>query len=123
MSDSNVRTNLSQERIAYLKKVKLRKTGIWIVQLLILIFFFAFWEVAANLKLIDPFITSQPTRMIKTLINLYNGGDLFLHIGATCLETILGFTIGTILGTIIAILLWWSEFACQIGRASCRERV
>lgn len=114
MSDSNVRTNLSQERIAYLKKVKLRKTGIWIVQLLILIFFFAFWEIAANLKLIDPFITSQPTRMIKTLINLYNGGDLFLHIGATCLETILGFTIGTILGTIIAILLWWSEFACRV---------
>lgn len=114
MSDVDIKTNLSKERIAYLKKVKSRKIGVWIVQLLILVSFFALWEIAARLKLIDPFITSQPSRMIKTLINLYNSGDLFMHIGVTCLETILGFTIGTVLGTVMAIMLWWSEFACSV---------
>lgn len=114
MSDKNVETSLSPERIAYLKKVRLRKTSILLIQLLILVFFFTFWEIAANLKLIDPFVTSQPSRMVNTLINLYNSGDLFLHIGVTCLETVLGFTIGTIIGTIIAVLLWWSEFACRV---------
>lgn len=109
MSKSEI--NLSAERISYLKKVRLRKIATWIVRLLILISFFALWEIAASLKLIDSFVTSQPTRMIKTLINLYNRGDLFLHIGVTCLETVAGFIIGTILGTLIAVMLWWSEFA------------
>lgn len=112
MSKSEI--NLSAERIAYLKKVRLRKIATWIVRLLILVSFFALWEIAASLKLIDSFVTSQPTRMIKTLINLYNRGDLFLHIGVTCLETVAGFIIGTILGTFVAVMLWWSEFASRV---------
>ena len=96
-------TNLSTERIAYLKKVKIKKTAAWILRLLIIVLLFAFWEIAANLKFIDSFVTSQPSRMVKTLINLYKDGDLFLHIGVTCLETVAGFVIGTILGTIVAL--------------------
>lgn len=111
---SKLEIPLSPERTAYLKKVKLRKTATWIVRLLILLLFFAFWEIAANLKLLDSFVTSQPSRMVKTLINLYSSGELFLHIGVTCLETIFGFIIGTILGTTVAILLWWSEFTCRV---------
>lgn len=106
--------NLSSERIAYLKKVKIKKTATWIIRLLIVVLFFVFWEVAAYLKLIDSFVTSQPSRMVKTLINLYKGGDLFLHIGVTCLETVAGFVIGTILGTIVAVILWWSEFTSRV---------
>jgi NitT/TauT family transport system permease protein len=107
-------TNLSTERIAYLKKVKIKKTAAWILRLLIIVLLFAFWEIAANLKFIDSFVTSQPSRMVKTLINLYKDGDLFLHIGVTCLETVAGFVIGTILGTIVAIILWWSEFTSHV---------
>ena len=112
MSDTGL--NLSPERIAYLKKVKLQKTATWLVRLLILVLIFALWELAARLKLIDAFITSQPSRMIKTLTNLYNAGDLFVHIGVTCLETIVGFIIGTLMGIFIAVLLWWSEFASRV---------
>ncbi|NLO98898.1 MAG: ABC transporter permease [Clostridiaceae bacterium] len=107
-------TDLSAERIAYLKKVKIRKTATWILRLLIIVLLFSFWEIAADLKLIDSFVTSQPSRMVKTFINLYEGGDLFLHIGVTCLETVAGFVIGTILGTIVAIVLWWSEFTSHV---------
>ncbi len=106
--------DLSAERIAYLKKVNIKKTATWIIRLLIVVLFFAFWEVAAYLKLVDSFVTSQPSRMVKTLINLYKGGDLFLHIGVTCLETVAGFVIGTILGTIVAVILWWSEFTSRV---------
>jgi len=106
--------NLSAERIAYLKKMKVRRTATWIFRLLIIILLFAFWEIAADLKLIDPFVTSQPSRMVKTLVNLYTEGNLLLHIGVTCLETVAGFIIGTILGTIVAIGLWWSEFASHV---------
>jgi len=107
-------THLSAERIAYLKKVRIRKTATWILRLLIIVLLFAFWEIAARLKLIDSFVTSQPSRMVKTFVNLYEGGDLFIHIGVTCLETVAGFVIGTILGTIVAIILWWSEFTSHV---------
>jgi len=105
---------ISPEHREFLRKVKLRKTIILSTQLLILILFFVVWEVAGDLKLIDAFITSQPSRMVKTLINLYNEGSLFYHIGITCLETVIGFTIGTVFGIVIAIILWWSSFLAKV---------
>lgn len=106
--------NLSAERASYLNAIKRRKKFITLTQILILVIFIAQWEIFARLKLTDPFITSQPTRIINTLINLYKEGQLFQHIGITCLETIIGFVSGTILGTIIAAVLWWSEFLSKV---------
>lgn len=111
---SKIDVNLSPERKAYLRKVKFLQTATWIVRILILVLFFAVWEITASLKIIDSFVTSQPSRMIRTLVSLYNNGDLFLHIGVTCLETVAGFVIGTILGTLVAVVLWWSEFASHV---------
>lgn len=34
--------------------------------------------------------------------------------GASCLETVIGFTLGTQAGTVIAILLWWSPMLSRI---------
>ncbi len=72
--------------------------------------FFGFWEIAGNLGWIDPFIMSQPSRILKSLANLYANGDLLKHVGISCLETIIGFLLGTIVGTLIATALWWSSF-------------
>lgn len=46
--------------------------------------------------------------MAETIARLYAGGELFLHIGVTLYETVLGFVLGTAAGTLIAITLWWS---------------
>jgi NitT/TauT family transport system permease protein len=75
---------------------------------------FALWEIAANLKWIDPFIMSQPSRVARTIVNLARDGSLFLHTGVTIYETIIGFLSGTILGTLIAIVLWWSDFTAKV---------
>jgi NitT/TauT family transport system permease protein len=40
--------------------------------------------------------------------------NLFLHIGITCFESLVGFVLGTILGTLIAALLWWSPFLSKV---------
>lgn len=105
---------LSRERAEYLRKLKIRKHAILTARILILVAFFAVWEIAGNLRLIDPFLTSQPSRIIRTLSNLYMQGDLFKHIGITCLETVAGFLLGTVLGTGVAILLWWSDFISRV---------
>ena len=79
-----------------------------------LIGFFALWEIAAQQGWIDDFIMSSPSRIWKTLKNLYASGELFRHLGASCLETVIGFTLGTLAGTVIAILLWWSPMLSRI---------
>ncbi|NME82379.1 ABC transporter permease [Clostridium sp. SM-530-WT-3G] len=97
---------MSSEHKAYLKKLNKSKRRIIISRFLILIIFIALWQVAANLKWIDPFLTSSPSRVIDSFITLYKDGSIFKHIGVTCYETILGFSLGTILGVLVAVLLW-----------------
>lgn len=114
MSMYRMEENISPERKEFLRKVRIERTATWIIRFLILILIFVFWEIAASLKLIDPFVTSQPSRMMRTFLNLYHEGKLFMHIGVTLLETVAGFVIGTILGTFIAIILWWSDFTARV---------
>jgi len=105
---------ISKEHREFLKKVKAKKFMILSTQILFLIAFLVVWELAAHFKLIDSFITSQPSRIIRTIANLYREGSLFYHIGITCLETVIGFVAGTIFGTVIAVILWWSEFLAKV---------
>jgi NitT/TauT family transport system permease protein len=111
---SDAKFPVSPEHKNFLRQVKLRKTAVLLTQLAVVVIFVALWELLANLKLIDAFITSQPSRIIRTLVNLYREGRLFEHIGITCLETVIGFTLGTLFGTLIAVFLWWSDFLAKV---------
>jgi NitT/TauT family transport system permease protein len=106
--------SLSVERQNFLRRVQLRKTAILLTQLAVVVVFVILWELLAQFQLVDAFITSQPSRIMRTLVNLYREGQLFAHIGITCLETVIGFLLGTIGGTAIAILLWWSDFLAKV---------
>lgn len=106
--------HISQEHICYLRKVKREKIAIRLTQLMILLLAFVLWEIFARAKIVDPFITSQPSRIIQTIRTLYEQGVLFQHIGVTCLETVIGFLLGTLLGVFVAIALWWSKFLSKV---------
>jgi ABC-type nitrate/sulfonate/bicarbonate transport system, permease component len=105
---------ISAEQRAFLAQIKLKKAIVRLTQIFLLIFFFGLWELLARYKVIDAFLTSEPSRIYKTIMNLYYQGVLFQHIGITCLETVLGFLLGTISGTIIATVLWWSDFLAKV---------
>ena len=104
----------SKEHKAYLKQRKIKNFEVQLARFLLLITFFVLWEVLGNLKIIDPFLTSTPSRMFKSLLKIYSEGSLFKHIGITVYETILGFVLGTLLGALCAILLWWSDFLFRV---------
>ncbi len=106
--------NISNDRKKYLRKMKTNKIAVFMTQITIVIGFIILWEVLANIGIIDSFITSQPSRILNTFMNL-SQNDLLEHLGVTCLETIIGFVSGTILGIIIAILLWWSKFLAKVA--------
>lgn len=103
----------SKERKEYIKRKKKNKVLVLFTQIFILIAFLGIWEILANKGIIDSFMMSQPSRIWNTLINL-GSEDLMKHIWVTVYETIVGFSIGTILGIGIAILLWWSDFLSKV---------
>lgn len=97
---------MNKEHELYLKEIKKKKIKVAVYRIAILVIFIVFWEIAANTKIIDPFLTSSPSRIIKTLSGFIKDGTILGHIWITCYETILGFVLGTVVGTIIAIVLW-----------------
>ena len=98
---------MSAERALYLRRRVRAKRAVLAAQVILLLLIFVLWELAARRKWLDPFITSSPSRIWKTFQKLYASGDLFRHLGISCLETVAGFTLGTLTGTLIAVLLWW----------------
>ncbi|WDV46991.1 ABC transporter permease [Clostridiaceae bacterium M8S5] len=111
MSDNK---QYSKEHIDFVKKHNRRKKIILFTQLIILIAIIAYWQLAASFGIMDTFMTSYPSAIIKLMIRLFNQGSLINHICISLLENIAGFTIGTILGILIAIGLWTSSFASKV---------
>ncbi len=103
--------HLSNARTSYLKKARYEKSLVWTLRFLILILAILSWEILAQKKLIDPFLFSSPSRIFKSLKELSQSGELFDHIKITLFETIIGFLIATLSGTVIATLLWLSPRA------------
>lgn len=106
--------NFSPAHLKYLSALHKKEKFIFAARYLIIILFVLFWEIAAALEWIDPFIFSSPSRVCAMIVKLYKSGDLFLHIGVTLYETVVGFVLGTIIGTIIAMIFWWSNTLSKI---------
>ena len=106
--------NYSKEHILYLKKNRRFKIIINVVRVGLLVAVLGIWELLADLKVIDSFVTSSPSRVAKTLADLYANGTLFKHIGITLMETLVGFIIAVVLGYSIAVLLYMSDGAHKV---------
>ncbi len=113
--DNSNTQEVSENRKKYLRKIRKNKIAVHLTQISILIIFIATWEYLANVGVIDSFLASQPSRIVKTFMNLTNN-DLLEHLKITLIETFAGFSLGTILGVIIAIILWWSPFISKVSQ-------
>lgn len=105
--------NISDERRKYLHELAVNAFLVRFTQVIILVVFILGWELLAYVEIIDSFITSKPSEIVDTFITMLSD-DLLMHIGITCFETIIGFLLGSIIGTLIATILWWSPFLCKV---------
>ena len=96
---------ISLDRKKYLRKIKINKILVFVTQVSILLAIIILWEVLANLKIIDSFITSQPSRILKTFLNL-SSNDLVKHLS--------DLQFGTSLGILFSIILWLSKFLSKV---------
>ena len=106
--------NYSKEYLQYRQKKTIKTISIKIIQIAILIIFIGLWELLAQIGAIDTFTLSCPSRMWKTLMELASSGTLLTHMWVTLYEAIIGFLIVTLLGSVIAIILWWNDTLFRI---------
>ena len=104
----------SKEHLDYLKKERKKKVLVHLTQLLIIILLFSIWELLAKLDIINTFLYSSPSKIIKTLIDLFQGNTLFKHIGITIYEVIIAFFASIFISFIISIILWWNKFIAKV---------
>lgn len=103
----------ANNRNEYLKQVAQEKTRVKLTQLFCVTAFLLLWEFFAYKNIIDPFITSSPSRIVKMFFVMAQSG-LHTHIITTVLETLVGFLLGVGLGFLLAVWLWFSEFAHKV---------
>lgn len=82
---------------------------IYAVQISIVVGFLLIWEFVARTQLIDPFFWSQPSAIWSMAVIFFTEGNAFVDIGYTFRSTLLGFFIGTSLGSMLGLSFWWSR--------------
>ncbi len=101
--------NFSLSHKKYVKKLRQDKFLVIFFRIFILVAFLGLWELLTYTGALDPFFFSSPSRIVAQLGELIKAGTLFHHTWVTLYETLIGFVIATVLGYLIAVLLWWNE--------------
>lgn len=98
----------------YLLKYIAKMRTIRFYQIIIILSFIALWEITTRLSILNSFIFSSPSRVVKTFMEMAADGSVFFHIGITLLETFASFTLVIVIGLLVAILLWWNDTIAKI---------
>lgn len=94
-----------------------KKIRAWLVlftQSAILIAGILLWELAGRLKWVDVLIFSYPSKIGRLIVKDMLSGELWPHLAVTVGETAVGFLLGTLVGTWLAVLIWWSPFLSRV---------
>ena len=104
----------SSEHKEYLKRRKKEKRIVILFQVLIVVIFLILWQVLSDKNIINSFLSSSPTKVFKTIIDLFKDGSLFKHISITLYEVIFSFIVSSIIGLTISTILWLKPIISKI---------
>lgn len=109
-----MKNNFSKAHKKYLLHRRLRTITIILIQLSILAVLFLGWEFGARNGKIDVFFFSSPSRIWHTAKQLYDSGELFQHVWITLKETLYAFVLASVIGMLLAVVLWWSDYIRRV---------
>src|SRR5258705_1569997 len=96
---------------AWLQRERRGHLVVRLTQLAILVVFLVLWEVLPKAHIVNPVLTSYPSALWPTFVELLKTTpqqpSILSHTWATVLATVLGFTGAMVLGTAVAAALWW----------------
>ena len=74
---------------------------------------FAWWALT-SLEWLPPFFFGDPVGVATRLVTWFTTGSVFQHLYVTLLETMLAFTIGTVLGLVVGLWLALNPFMAEV---------
>lgn len=80
----------------------------------IFVFFLILWEISADMKWIDSFFFSSPSRVLRCFAEQLKGNSLLSHIGVTLFETLFSFLLVLLFSLLVSTLLWYSRKLSEI---------
>lgn len=104
----------SANQQAFLEKERFHRLRVRIVRTMLLVLLLALWELLAGFGIIDSFIFSSPSRIVRCFLQMAGDGSIFLHIGVTLLETVISFFLVVSIAVAAAVLLWASRSLSEI---------
>ena len=104
----------SKEHFEYLKKEKRKKTFIYITQVSIIFILLICWELLGKLGIINTFLFSSPSSIIKTVKTLVISNNFFHHVLTTLYEILISTFISFLLGFILSSIIWSNEFLRKV---------
>lgn len=87
-------------------------------RVLSLVGFVAIWQLVASLKLVSPLFLPPPLTVLRVGIELAKRGDLQRHISISLLRISEGFTVGSLFGILIGLLIGQSRILRLLLRPS-----
>jgi NitT/TauT family transport system permease protein len=94
---------------------RLRMTlAVLVTQLAILAAFLLFWEWMTASNRAFAFMFGSPSAIASFLGQMVRDGSLWRDTSITGLETLLGFFVGNLFGTLIGLSLWYSRFVSRV---------
>lgn len=106
---------LSKCQAEYIRSVKRYRFMVSLSRALIFVVLIALWELTARFGIIDSFIFSSPSRIVKCFIKLSEDDFIFRHIFITVYETLLCFTIVMLSALLLAALMWRFKTVFEIA--------
>lgn len=97
---------VSPEYRRYLADLKRQQLMVRLWQFAIVIGFLILWEIAPRQGYVNPMLTSYPSAVFATLVDLARNGSLLVHTWATLFSTVVGFAGSMIIGLILALSFW-----------------
>jgi len=76
--------------------------------------FFAAWEIGVRAGWISAFLVGSPAGILSFGSKAIASGELLADTWITFFEAILGFVIGTIVGSFLGLALWYSTFVARL---------
>ncbi len=104
----------------YLRKQCMEKWAIRGTQVMIFAVFLLVWEIAAKTHLVNPMLTSYPSAIWPTFIEMLHSSDMnqqgtiLHHTWVTTMEVGISFLVSTLLGILVGAALWWSSFLYRV---------
>lgn len=73
-------------------------------RILAILLLLALWEVASQLKWLNPFYAPPPSAVAKVLVSLFAEGEIWPHLEATFFAAVIGLVVGLALGIVLGFV-------------------